>query len=816
MNWIYPLFPNSKTPKPSYFLRKMKKIFLIVVLFAFFQIPLQAQYSLCGFVEMNGEKLSGVEVTVAEIQKKTTATSKGNYCFSDLPSGQYSLYATTADGFMSPIVVVLVNEDISGVKIDLSDNVLEEVVVTGKADEARIRENHSIKTEVIDLERQVRSSASVEQLLNRSAGIRIRNTGGLGHDADVVVGGFNGKSVKFLFDGVPVDYLGSSMGLTKIPTGAADYIEVYKGVMPTEVGIDALGGAINIVTRQPDKTLLRTSYEYGSFNTHRLSFNNYYKESDRLSFSVNGFLNYSDNDYKVDNLPVENTETGRTEYIRAPLFHNAYKQLSLEVAVNLEKRNWADLFRIKVNTFTIKSDVQNDFSSRSRAFGEVYRKEYAYAVPSVEYKKGFLDDKFKISQFLVFSSIKRELVDKLKNGKYDWWGEKHETTSGSEMGSASTLDKPVRETRLDNLTYRGLFSYEIDPQRKFILNIVDNFFNRKADNINDYHLRDVVDYNRFIMGLGYQYNVFNNRVGGLTQLKYLSSQSRGTLVDGNTLQSQKSINNNGWSFAQSIKYNFYKGFLVRASFENTFRLPDQNEIFGDDTFIITNLNLRPEKSVNLNFGVRYRHDKNFRLEVNSYYRNVHDMIRLIDLTQFTAQYLNLDKVRGYGIELEGMYRPFDRLELSGNLTYNEFRFRGSNDNVFNNEHFINARVSNMPFYFGNAMANYYLDNVLIKDDQLRLYWSYSYVHQYYLDFIEKQYEPDGFLGLFGKSKVHTNRVIPVQQVHSAGFVWINQLANENRVSLSTQIDNIFNEDVYNAFKMQSPGRNFSVKVTYEF
>src|SRR5690625_4591148 len=110
-------------------------------------------------------------------------------------------------------------------------------------------------------------------MMNRSAGIRNRNSGGLGAEADVIVGGFSGKSIKFLIDGIPVDYLGSSMGLTKIPSSVADYIEVYKGVMPTEVGIDALGGAINIVPKKPTKNIHRISYEAGSFNTQMLTLN---------------------------------------------------------------------------------------------------------------------------------------------------------------------------------------------------------------------------------------------------------------------------------------------------------------------------------------------------------------------------------------------------------------------------------------------------------------------------------------------------------------------------------------------------------------
>lgn len=793
-----------------------KKLFVLTILAVGFSWIGYGQYSVCGTVVDQGNELSNTSVTLIETNETVKANESGNFCFSGIESGEYSFYATTQDGFMSPVIHLLVNDDIAGLRIDINENVLEEVKLTGKANQGKVKANHSIKTEVVNLSEEVRSSVSVEQLMNQTAGVRVRNTGGLGSEADVVIGGFNGKSIKFLIDGIPVDYLGSSMGITKIPSSVADYIEVYKGVMPTEVGIDALGGAVNIVTKNPDKNFHRMSYEGGSFNTHKLTLNSYYRITDNLSYGINAFGNYSDNDFKVNDLPLLDPETGKTKPIRARLFNNGYKQYSVEAYVNIENRSWADLLKLKVNSYAIKREIQNDFSSRSRPFGDVHRREHAYMVPSVEYKKSFLDDRFKVSQFFVFSSIKNQLADTLQNAKYDWLGNKYEAQSGSEMGTVSNFSKPIVETRINNFTYRGLFSYKFNDQNKLIFNAVNTYLRRTSDDLDKPgNQKTHVDYNRFIMGLGYQFKLLDNRLEALTQVKYLTSFARGKVFNDINQEVEKPTNNSGLSFAQSLKYNFYNGWILRGSFENTFRLPDQNEIFGDNTFIVTNLKLKPEKSVNVNLGARYR-KRNYNFEINTYFRNTQDLIRLKDVTQFSSIFLNLDKVRGYGVELSGTYRPIDALELSGNLTYNEFRFRGSNDNISKNEHFKNARVSNMPFYFGNAMASYEFNEVFKKNDLLRLYWSYSYVHQYYLDFIEKQYEPDGFLGLFGHSKINTNRVIPIQQVHAAGFTLTLPIDQRRTVSLSAEIDNIFNEPIFNTFKMQSPGRNFSTKITYDF
>lgn len=791
-----------------------KNNLLLILLLGLFQTAI-AQHTLCGRVDIDNVISIDAEVLIIETDEIVQTQPSGEFCFADLAPGVYSIYASYAN-FVSPIARVLVDGNQSNLVIEIETSQLDTVSVVGHT-RAGIKEMHSIKTSVVDLSKEAQAAVSVEQLMNRSAGVRVRNTGGLGSDADIVVGGFNGKSIKFLMDGIPIDYLGSSMSLTKMPANAAEYIEVYKGVMPTEVGIDALGAAINIVTKKPNRTATNLSYEVGSFNTHRLSTHNHIKKSDKFSWGINAFLNYSANNFKVKDLPVADEETGRTKYISAKLFHNKYKQYSAEAYVNFENRKWADIFRIKINSYGLVKDLQNDFISRSRPFGSARNREYAYAVPSIEYKKNFLDNRLQISQFAVFSHIKFELIDTLKNARYDWYGNKYEAVSGSEMGiDYSNLKEPIIRTTLNNFTYRGLFSYHVRENHKLILNVVNNYFAREADDLNLYLSKYNISYNRLIAGLGYQYYFLDNRMEGLSQIKFLNSYTVGTSTDPITGRKEVPVSNSGWSLAQSLKYHSYKGWLMRVSVENTYRLPDQTEIFGDNVFIVPNVLLKPEKSLNLNFGLRYKPNEKYHVELSTYMRNVKDLIRLKEISQFQSKFLNLDKVKGYGVELELLMRPVKGLALSGNLTYNEFRFKGSNDELVQNDHFINARVSNMPFYFGNAMASYTFDKVFNKKDALQLYWSYTYVHQYYLDFIEKQFEPDGFLGLFGQSKVSTNRVIPIQHVHAAGLVWSMDIKKDKKVALSAEMDNIFNHAVYNTFKMQSAGRSFSFKFTYDF
>lgn len=788
---------------------------IVLAIISILSFSSSAQFTICGHVTMNGEKVAGAHVKLLDYQDAVLTNKQGGFCFTNVTSGKQIIYAEF-ENESSILLPVLVNENRSDIHLEIIPSTeLEGVTIIGKSEVDR-RKEHSIKTEVIDLEAHQLSSVSVEQLMDRTAGVKVRNSSGLGADSDVIIGGFNGKSVKFLVDGIPINYLGTSMSVTKMPTNMAGYIEVYKGVLPTEIGIDALGAAVNIVTKQANKTNSSVSYQIGSFNTHRLTANVFIRNSEKISFGISAFANYSDNNFKIKDLPYDNLETGKTEYITSRLFHNGYQQINGEAFVNFEKRKWADLFKITFNSFALSREMQSDFASRNRPYGEVSVREYAYVVPSIRYEKTFLDRKLQVSQFLVYSHIINEFIDTLSNAYYDWKGEKHVTVGGSETGmDLSKLADPIVKTATNNITYRGLFTYRLSNNQKLVLNITDTYIYRVADNLNEHNSKTNINYNRLIGALGYQYNLFSNRMEGLTQAKYLISHSNGLLGDIFEDADQRR-QNSGFSIAQSLKWQTYNGWIFRASAENTYRLPDQSEIFGDNIFIQPNLSLKPERSFNVNAGIAYSLKKYFKVELNSYYRNIKDMIRLKELTQFQANYQNIDNVSGFGFEIDAIVTPIDNLDVSGNLTYNGFRFRGSKDNLNQNEHFVDARVSNMPFYFGNANISYRFNKVFTQKDELNIYWNYHYVHQYYLDFIEKQYEPDGFLGLFGKSKVHTDRVIPVQHINSAGLIWSINLPEERKFSVSFELNNIFDHDVYNHFKMQNAGRAFYTKISFNF
>lgn len=794
---------------------------LIISLCPYQSYSQNKKHSISGHVYVDNIVRENIEVIIEELDTRAFTDAKGRYTINNLSSGTYVLYALHQDGYVEVKSVDLkASTDTLDFHIKTSTIELKEVTINAsrKIDELRL---NPIKAEVIDVTHFHEKATNIQNLLNASPGVRLRNTGALGASNEVIINGFSGRSIKLMRDGIPLDYLGSSFGITKIPVNSVERMEVYKGVLPTEIGIDALGGAINLVSRKLYDSEIQVSFERGSFNTNIATINGFRRLNRNISVGLYAFGNYSDNDYKVKNLPYYEEETGRNTYIEARLFHNKFKQYFVEGYVNFDNLSWADLLQFRVTSFALHQDMQNDFTTRDRAFGAVYRTEKAIAIPSVTYRKSFIDSRLNTTHFLVYSKIDNLFVDTLKNTYYDWKGVAHSSTSASEIGSVYTSapGKNGLESDYQNMIYRGLLSYHITPSHILTANVVDNYFiNKKDDEVNPLEKKRIT-YNRLIVGVGYNAGLFDNKLNTIVQMKSLFYQTKGkesVYSSSELVNEDRSISKQGLSFSLAVKYNILNNLLIRASYENTYRLPDQMEIFGDNTFIISNLDLSPEKSNNFNLGLKLHKPAKYNFEINTYFRNTTDLIRLKEINQYQGLFLNLEKVKGYGIELDGYYTFFDKLRLTGNLTYNEFRYNGSLDENANDVHFKDARISNTPFYYGNLGVEYTINNVLGKNNILRTYWNYSYVHQYYLDYIEKQYEPDGFLGLFGKSKISTDRVIPQQQLHTAGTSFDMKTYKESRLTLGFEVRNIFDKDIYNNFKMQNPGRSFWAKAVYLF
>lgn len=185
---------------------------------------------------------------------------------------------------------------------------LDEVVVVSNG-VTRLKRS-AFNAVALDTKALQNSTQNLSEALAQAPGMKIRESGGVGSDMQLMMDGFTGKHIKIFIDGVPQEGVGSSFGLNNIPVNYAERIEVYKGVVPVGFGTDAIGGVINIITKKNrNKWFLDASYSYGSFNTHKSYVNFGQTFRSGLTYEINVFQNYSDNNYYVDT-PVKDFTTG--------------------------------------------------------------------------------------------------------------------------------------------------------------------------------------------------------------------------------------------------------------------------------------------------------------------------------------------------------------------------------------------------------------------------------------------------------------------------------------------------------------------------
>lgn len=352
----------------------IRKVSLLVLLLTAVSWQVQAQRLLKGRItDAQHEPLISASISIKGTTQGISSDSDGNYEIS-IPSGNQTLIAYYM-GYDSK-EIKLTSELLESGKLNivLKENsiMLSEVAIEGKSPVQQIRET-PFNVTAIAANKLHNISTDLNQVLNRTTGVRVRESGGTGSDFSFSLNGFSGKQVKFFLDGIPIDNYGSSFTLNNIPVNMAERIEVYKGVVPISLGGDALGGAVNIVTKQNMRKYIDASYSIGSFNTHKASFSGRFANKNGYLLNINAFGNYAKNDYKVNVESIDKTGTGKFLPPRKhKRFHDGYKSGTLILEAGVKDKSFADYLLVGM-TLTGNHDEIQQGSTMNRVVGGAFR-----------------------------------------------------------------------------------------------------------------------------------------------------------------------------------------------------------------------------------------------------------------------------------------------------------------------------------------------------------------------------------------------------------------------------------------------------------
>jgi outer membrane receptor for ferrienterochelin and colicins len=135
-------------------------------------------------------------------------------------------------------------------KKDNKENLLNEVVVTGTLKAVRRLES-PVPVEVYSpVFFKKNPTASIYEALQNVNGVRPQLNCGVCNTGDIHINGLEGPYTQILIDGMPiVSSLATVYGLSGIPNSLVERIEIVKGPASSLYGSEAIGGLINIITK---------------------------------------------------------------------------------------------------------------------------------------------------------------------------------------------------------------------------------------------------------------------------------------------------------------------------------------------------------------------------------------------------------------------------------------------------------------------------------------------------------------------------------------------------------------------------------------
>lgn len=770
---------------------------------------------------VHSEGGSGVEHVTVRVKNSTIATmsdAQGGFQLTNIPFGHHEILFSSVE--IKPTSVKLhVNKASQLISVPVTKAILDlaEVQVVQKTEKKEI-ETQGFAVNVIDTKEVATRNFQTNELLDRTVGVRVRQNGGLGSAVTYNLNGMSGESVRIFIDGIPISTYGASFSLNSIPPALIERIEVYKGVIPAHLSDDALGGAINVILKKGMSNNLTASVSYGSFNTLQANFSGTHRSAKSgLTVKASGFYNYSDNDYEVWGKFVRNIlPNGRYDYVRARRFNDAYRSVGGQVEVGFTDVKWADQFFIGYNGSSDYKEIQHG-TYMSIPYKGRFTESESHVVSLNYRKKNFLINGLEFTLSGMSSNRSQVVVDTVK-WNYNWFGQRSLGLDGNPIlrpGGAQQGAPTLNHIGRQVTTFRAGINYDFHKNHRLVLNhIFYNIDRDQQDFLRSEAERAFVGTRNLaknITSVAYELKAFDARLktnifGKYYQQKIDKMDPVLVVSEGqNTRQENRTASNKTTTgYGAALSYAVMPSLYLLTSAEKAVRLPSEAEVFGSPgENIVENFGIRPEISNNLNVGFRAgsytlgKHKYSFAL--SGFIRDTRDKIvqrvnpRLNDAVQ-TDPFENLGKTKSIGFEVEGNY-AYDKNLMIG-LSASKF------NSVFNMRYdpngreydYYNRQLPNEPFFTINSTVQYSFKNLLTQQSRLNLYYGFRFVERFYTTWlvIEDFRTPRQYIQDLGASYVFPN----------------------NRFIVSADIKNMFDNQAYDNFAVQKPGRAFYLKLNY--
>jgi len=476
---------------------------------------------------------------------------------------------------------------------------------------------------VVDSEEiERRQTQSVADILRTLPGVSIIRNGGVGATTSVFIRGAESDQTAALIDGVKLNdpsTPGGGFNFGHLLTGNIERIEVLRGPSSVLWGSQAIGGVINMITRQPTEELaVNLRGEYGYRDTGQLVGNISGKAGPLSASAGAGY-------FRTDGISSFSEARGGTERDGYENYGaNGNFNLALSDAISIDARGWYSEGRVNIDGFPAPAFAFADVNEESRT-----REIVGYTGINA----ALFDGRFRNRVGYAYTDTRRRSI---------------------------TLDGPATETfvghgRNERIEYQGIFDIAEGWQLTGGLERETSRFSSSS--------------------FGAAPSLGRARIDSLYG-QIVATPAAGLTLTGGVRHDDHNRFGGATTFGASGAYAISQtGTIVRASYAEGFKAPSLFQLQSD----FGNQQLQPERSKGWDAGIT-QNLLDGRLQASATYfrRNSDDLIIFVSCTapltgicagRPSGTYGNVARARAEGVEIGLAMVPVDALRLQANYTY---------------------------------------------------------------------------------------------------------------------------------------------------
>ena len=680
---------------------------------------------------------------------------------------------------------------------------LDELSVETDIEAEQAKQAKKVETvSTIDAAELQNTSKSISKAVNTSSGVKVRKSGGMGSEGKINIRGMEGKNIKVLVNGIPVETQGN-IGLDDIPIDQIADIEIYKGYIPARFATDGAGGAINIVTKKRPANSVDASYSLASYNTHKASVTASHTIDSivgaaALEIGVSGYFNHSDNDYEFTSPYMKSAKGKDTSVVRD---HDHYTSYNVQAFANL-MNGWFDNVALGLSYGASEHQVQGDAYRITQTMVDGYNFGSTFGLD----KRNLFVKNLGFNNNFAFSYSENTVTDTSSVRCRNW----HTCdTTAKKKGELSQMGLPKLRT-VEAYEFNDLLNLDYEFLKKQFV-YWNTFFKYHKETPEDDLGAKLVGFNTagypgksisVTSGLSLEDRLWNDHIQNLIGFKfhYLKAEISKPVYTTLNEPEVRSSDFKEFGYDESLLLQIIKPVALKASYQHAIRLPTPDELFGDGAKVSAAPGLKPEEADNFNVGLSLDFMElplvaRFRFDGDVFYSYYKNKIHYITLAQVETPYSNLNPIRGWGYEGDVKLDVNEWILLGTNWTFQDLR---NVDYVAKQGIPEDAIMPNIPRYFMNYLAEFHIGDLINKEDFLKLWWSANYTAEYYYGW---------------KISSRQDRKIPSSFSQDVGIeysIWDNTLA------WSFEVDNLMDRTVYDNYGESKPGRSYATKIRYSF